>query len=151
ATYDREREAAEMAEGARLAVAGTALAEIGGLGLGAIIAALGASAFDVTGILAGATVMAIGLLILPSRRRKAKIELSEKLAALRRELVSSLTAQFDREMRRGTQRIEDTVAPFSRFVRSERAKVETRQEVLTELEAHILGLRRHLEGERVVD
>ncbi len=152
ATYDREREAAEMAEGARLAVAGTALAEIGGLGLGAIIAALATtSAFDITGILAGATVMAIGLLILPTRRRKAKVELSEKLAALRRELMSSLTAQFEREMRRGTQRIEDTVAPFSRFVRSERAKVETRQEVLTELEAHILGLRRHLEGERVVD
>ncbi len=146
ATYDREKEAAEMADGARMAVAGTALAEIGGLGLGAIIAALGASAFDITGIVAGVTIMTIGLFILPSRKRKAKQELGEKLAKLRQELVSSLSGQFDREMRRSTQRLEDAVAPFSRFVRAERGKIESRREALDDLEGQILGLQQQLGG-----
>ena len=145
AGYDKEVEAAKMAEDARMAVAGTALAEIGGLGLGAIIAALGVGAFDVTGIVAGVTIMTVGLLILPARRRRAKQELAEKLATLRQDLMQSLTNQFEREMRRSSQRVEDTVAPFSRFVRAERTKIEARQNQLAELEAHILGLQRQLE------
>jgi small GTP-binding protein len=143
--YDKEVEAAKMAEDARMAVAGTALAEIGGLGLGAIIAALGVGAFDVTGIVAGVTIMTVGLLILPARRRRAKQELAKKLATLRQDLMQSLTNQFEREMRRSSQRVEDTVAPFSRFVRAERTKIEARQNQLAELEAHILGLQRQLE------
>ncbi len=146
AGYDKEVEAAKMAEDARMAVAGTALAEIGGLGLGAIIAALGVGAFDVTGIVAGVTIMTVGLLILPTRRRRAKQELGEKLATLRQDLVQSLTHQFEREMRRSSQRVEDTVAPFSRFVRAEQTKIEARQDQLAELEAHILGLQRQLES-----
>jgi len=145
AGYDKEVEAAKMAEDARMAVAGTALAEIGGLGLGAIIAALGVGAFDVTGIVAGVTIMTVGLLILPARRRRAKQELAKKLATLRQDLMQSLTNQFEREMRRSSQRVEDTVAPFSRFVRAERTKIEARQNQLAELEAHILGLQRQLE------
>jgi hypothetical protein len=41
--------------------------------------------------------------------------------------VGGLTSQFDREMRRGIQRIEDTVPPYGRFVRAERQKLESYQ------------------------
>lgn len=146
AGYDKQMEAAKMAEDARMAVAGTALAEIGGLGLGAIIAALGVGVFDVTGIVAGVTIMTVGLLILPTRRRRAKQELANKLAGLREDLMQSLTNQFEREMRRSSQRVNDVVAPFSRFVRAERTKIEERQTQLAELEAHLLGLQRQLKG-----
>jgi hypothetical protein len=148
ASYDREREAAELAESARSAVAGTALLEIGGLGIGAIILAATSVAWvDVTGILAGLTFMTLGLLILPARRRKANQELESKLAELRRKLVGNLTEQFNREMRRGAQRIEDTIAPFGRFVRAEGDRLETHQTTLVELEAHIVGLQAQLKLE----
>jgi small GTP-binding protein len=146
ASYDKEKEASELAEAAQSAVAGAALLEIGGLGLGAAVVALISNAFwDATGILAGLTFMAVGLLVLPARRRAANKELEEKLSGLRQKLVGSLTDQFNREMRRGTQRVVDTVAPFTRFVRAEKAKYEQQQTTLEELEAHITGLRNQLE------
>jgi small GTP-binding protein len=146
ASYDKEKEAHELAEAAQTAVASAALLEIGGLGLGAAVVALISNAFwDATGILAGLTFMAVGLLVLPARRRAANKELEEKLSGLRQRLVGSLTDQFNREMRRGTQRVVDTVAPFTRFVRAEKAKYEQQQATLEELEAHINGLRNQLE------
>ena len=145
--FDREKEAAEMAESARSAVAGVALLEIGGLGIGAVVAALATATWlDVTGIAFGVTFMALGLLVLPARRRRANQELETKLNTLRHKLVRSLTDQFDREMRRSTQRIEDTVAPYARFVRAEQEKLEKQQNELVELEAQISGLRSQLQA-----
>jgi hypothetical protein len=122
--FDREKEAAEMAESARSAVAGVALLEVGVLGIGAVVAALATATWlEVTGIAFGVTFMALGLLVLPARRRRANQELETKLNTLRHVLVRSLTDQFDREMRRSTQRIEDTIAPYARFVRAEQEKL----------------------------
>jgi hypothetical protein len=92
--------------------------------------------------------MTLGLLVLPARRRKANQELESKLAELRRKLVGNLTEQFNREMRRGAQRIEDTIAPFARFVRAEGGRLESNQTTLVELEAHITGLQAQLKLER---
>lgn len=149
-TYDQDKEAAEMAEAARNAVVNTGLAGVGvGLGV-AIAAAAHVLWLDVTGILAGVAAAALGLLILPARRRKAKQELSEKLAELRLKLVTGLTDQFEREMRRGAQRIEDTLAPFTRFVRAENDKIASQREALVELEAHVIGLQAQLKREDAV-
>ena len=146
ATYDKELESARLAEGAREAVVNTGL--IGGIGVGigaAVLLATQVVWIDVTGVLAGLTALTFGLLILPSRRKQAKAELASKLAELREKLVSSLTEQFEREMTRGHRRIEDTVAPFSRFVRAEQSKIGGRREKFTELEAHIVGLKSQLQ------
>jgi hypothetical protein len=143
-SYDKDREAEQMADSARQAVVSTGLAGVG-VGLGVAIAVAAHVVWvDVTGILAGVAAFTIGLLILPARRRKAKAELEDKLAELRQKLMGSLTDQFDREMRRGTQRIEDTVAPFTRFVRAEQDKIGAQRDQLVELEAHIVGLRAQL-------
>lgn len=144
ATYDKEHEAEQLAISARQAVVNTGLAGVGvGIGTALTLAAT-AAWVDVTGIVAGVLAATLGLLILPSRRRKAKAELEEKLAELRTKLMTSLSEQFEREMRRGAQRIEDTVSPFARFVRAEEEKLEGQRNVLAELEAHLTGLRRHL-------
>lgn len=144
ASYDRDKEAELIAEAARTAVFNTGLAGIG-VGVGVAIAAAAHVVWlDVTGILAGVTAAALGLFILPSRRRKAKKELAEKLTALRRDLTTSLTEQFEREMRRGAQRIEDTIAPFTRFVRAESERLSAQQAALIEIEAHIVSLQSQL-------
>ncbi len=144
-SYDQTREAAELAASARQAVVNAGLAGVGA-SLGVIIAIVAHTAFlDFTGIIAGVAAAALGLLILPARKRKAKAEFSEKLTDLRTRLVSNLEQQFDREMRRSTQRIEDTIAPFDRFVRSERDRLTKRQSSLQSLSGEISDLIRHLE------
>ncbi|MBK8902620.1 MAG: dynamin family protein [Anaerolineaceae bacterium] len=152
-SFDKEKEAAELAEVARSAVIGTGLAgAAGAAGLGlAITGGLHLVFLDVTGIVAGIAFATLGALILPARRRRAKKELEEKLAALRQKLVGSLTEQFTREMSRGAQRIEDTIAPFARFVRAENDKISAQRDELVELEAHISGLQAQLRLKEIAE
>ncbi len=150
-TYDKEKEAAEMASAARTAVVNTGLAGVG-VGLGVLITVVAHTAFfDYTGIFAGIAAAALGLLVLPARKRKAKAEFAQKLAEMRQKLVSSLTDQFTREMRRGAQRIESTIAPFARFVRAENDKISTQRDELVELEAHISGLQAQLRLKEIAE
>jgi hypothetical protein len=93
------------------------------------------AAADVTGILAAGMVAALGLLILPHRRQKAKAELKETIETLRTQLMAALTGQFEREITRSLSRIDDTVAPYTRFVRAERdhlTETETRVQALAD-------------------
>ncbi|UCG24314.1 MAG: dynamin family protein [Chloroflexota bacterium] len=146
ASYDKEKEAADIAEAARASVASAALLEVGGLTVGAAIAVLATATWlDVTGIAFGITFMTLGLLVLPARRRRANHELETKLRTLRQTLMRDLTEQFEREMRRSTQRIEDVIAPYARFVRAERDRLEGQQTALGELESKITGLRLQLQ------
>ena len=145
ASYDQNREAAELADAARAAVVNAGLAGVGA-SIGVIIAVVAHAAFlDFTGIFAGVAAAALGLLILPARKRKTKAEFSAKLADLRTRLVGNLEQQFEREMRRSAQRIEDTVAPFDRFVRAERDRLTAQQATLQELAGSVSDLTRQLE------
>ena len=145
ATYDKDREAEELAHSARQAVINTGLAGVGvGLGV-AVVVATHAAFLDFTGIFAGVAAAALGLLIIPARKRKAKQEFSEKLDDLRSKLVDSLSAQFDREMRRSTARLEETIAPFTRFVRAEEAKLLAHQEQLGVIQSQMNGLQAMLD------
>ena len=109
-----------MSEAVHRAVTGTTLVEAGAVGLGAAVALLASStAADVTGILAAGVMAALGLFILPHRRRRAKAELKHKIAAMRSELMRALADHFEREADRGRRRLDETVAPYTTFVRAE--------------------------------
>ncbi|MEW6672369.1 MAG: dynamin family protein [Thermodesulfobacteriota bacterium] len=145
ASYSKERESTKLAESAREAVVNTGLVGFGGAGMGAAIAVLVHTAWaDVTGILTGLAAVTLGLLILPTRRQKAKKQLSQKLADLREKLMTGLSEQFDREIRRGVQRIEDAVAPYSRFIRAEKENIAQRRDQFKALEGRIGGLQDQL-------
>jgi uncharacterized membrane protein YuzA (DUF378 family) len=145
ASYSKEKESTQLAESAREAVVNTGLVGFGGAGMGAAIAVLVHTAWaDVTGILAGLAAVTLGLLILPTRRQKAKKQLSQKLAEVREKLMTGLNEQFDREIRRGVQRIGDAVAPYSRFVRAEKENITQRQDRFKALESRIDGLQNQL-------
>ncbi len=147
ATYNKHAEAEKLAASAREAVVNAGLISGAGIGLGAAVALLTtAVAADVTGILAGVFGVTLGLLVLPSRKRKAKRDLAEKLAELRKQLMAGLRTQFEREMQRGARRVEDAVAPFSRFVRAEQTKIEDQRGNFVELDAHIVGLKSQLQA-----
>lgn len=147
AGYRKEEESTKLAGMAREAVVNTGLVGFGGAGLGTAIAVLIHAAWaDVTGILAGLAAVTLGLLILPTRRQKAKKQLARKLADLREKLMTGLTEQFEREIRRGIQRIEDAVAPYSRFIRAEKENIGRRQDLFRSLESRISGLQNQLES-----
>ncbi len=146
-TYDREAEAARLADSVQVAVAGTALVEVGAVGLGAVITHLAASAaVDLTGILAASVVAVLGLFILPNRRHDAKRELRGKIAALRERLMGALTAQFDREIEGSVHRIGESIAPYTRFVRAERERLEGARGALAGLRAGLERLRARVDA-----
>jgi small GTP-binding protein len=123
--YDREAEARSMAEGAQTAVAALAATEVSAVGLGTLITILATTASaDATGIILASVIALLGLFIIPARKRKAKAELREKISNLREKLTLSLRTQFEHEMERGIVNIKDAIAPYSRFVRAEQAKLE---------------------------
>ena len=124
-TYDRTRESAALAEGARGAVAAAAAAGAGALGLGALVTAVATTAAaDVTGLLMASAVAALGFFILPAKRRQGKAEMRGKITAMRDRLASALRSQFEEEIRRSAGRIRESVGPYSRFVRAEGQKLD---------------------------
>jgi len=125
ASYDKEAEAKEIAESVRMAVAGAALLEVGAVGLGTLLTiALSSTVADFTGILAASVVAVLGLFVLPAKRRRAKADLRAKIEDMKGRLMATMTAQFEREMERSLHRLEEAIAPYTRFVRAEREKLE---------------------------
>ncbi|HUO86469.1 MAG TPA: dynamin family protein [Thermoanaerobaculia bacterium] len=144
--FDRDRAAARLAESVQSAVAGAALLEASGIGLGAAIAAIATSTVvDVTGILAATTLVVLGLAVIPSRRRRAKLDLHAKIGRMRRDLMSTLTERFDEEVASSILRLEEAIAPYTRFVRAERTRLDAEREQLTTLDAEIADLSNRIE------
>ncbi|MEN8171313.1 MAG: dynamin family protein [Chloroflexota bacterium] len=133
-TYDKTFEAENMAQGAQNAVAAAAAIEIGAIGLGTLIATIATTvAADVTGILLASLMAALGLFIIPAKRRKAKKEMHLKISSMRTQLTQALRTHFEKEIDRSMKEIQKTIAPYTRFVRSERKKYEETQTTLQEI------------------
>jgi small GTP-binding protein len=146
-TYDKDAEATRMAESVQVAVAGTALVEVGAIGLGAILTHIAVTAAaDFTGILAAGTIAVLGFFILPNRRHDAKKELREKIEALRTHLMGSLTGQFDREIEASLRRIDEAIGPYTRFVRSERDRLTEVHGELKSVDEALVRLRSRVEA-----
>lgn len=121
--YDKKREASQIARGAQNAVAATAALEVGAIGLGTVVTIIATTvAADVTGILLASLVAALGLFVLPARRKNAKKEMRSKVSQMREQLIRALRTHFEAEIGRSLQNIQETIAPYTRFVRSERDK-----------------------------
>jgi small GTP-binding protein len=122
-TYDKNREAKAIAESAQTAIAASAAMEAGALGLGALLTTLATTAAaDVTGVLMASVVAALGLFIIPARRRQGKMKMLEKIASVRTRLINALRAQFEKEINRSVQHINEAIAPYTRFIRAESDK-----------------------------
>ncbi len=147
ASYDRVAEARRIADDVQKAVTGTALVEVGAVGLGAAVALLASStAADVTGLLAAGVMAALGLFILPHRRRRAKAELKQKIATMRSDLMTALTGHFEQEAERGRHRLDETIAPYTRFVRAESERLVRERDQLDELRVCVDTMQARVDG-----
>jgi hypothetical protein len=146
-TYDREAEAKHLAEGVRDAVAGAAIVQVGAVGLGTIlVVALHTALADFTGILAAGTLAVVGLLIIPTKRRRAKRDLDKKLEDLRQRLTEAMSEEFERELARSLRRLREAIAPYTRFVRAEQQKLARIEGELSEIKAGLGQLRTQIQN-----
>ena len=145
-SYDRRREAQALADGARNAVAAAAAVSAGAVGFGALVVAIATTAAaDATGLIMASLVGTLGFFIIPAKRRRAKEELRIKIGALRDKLSSSLREQFGMEILKSGNRIRESVAPYSRFVRAEGENLQAVQSELGEATAALAALRSRIE------
>lgn len=146
-SYDREAEALKLAQDVQRAILQTAAVEAGAIGLGAILVVILNTTFlDVTGVLSASALAALGLYVLPYRRQKVKAQLRARIGDLRQRLDSAISRQFETELAASVQRIREAIAPYTRFVRVEREKLETLSASLKGAEGEWNDLRREVDG-----
>ena len=140
--YDSEKEARELAAQVETAVATTALLEVGAVGLGALVtAAVLSTSLDVTGILAAGTLAIVGFFVIPYKRRQAKDKFKEKMETLQTNLTNTLTTQFNKEAGRAVERLKEGIVPYTRYVRTERERIEKSEDILARLKQRLSALR----------
>ncbi len=145
-SYDQEVEASQLADDLQAAVGYTAAVEIGAIGLGAALTYIfTTAALDVTGLTAAGLVAVMGLFVIPARRRQVKEDLHIKIDTMRENLMKALTAQFDQELDRGLRKLEEAIAPYTRFVRGERQNLEQMRAELEEIRGALTRLRAEIE------
>jgi small GTP-binding protein len=141
-TYDRNKEASELAASVEAAVAQTALMEVGAVGLGTLVTiAVVSSTLDITGIIAAGTLAILGFFVIPYKRKQAKEKFQEKMVTLRTKLLSALTTQFTNESENAIARLKEGVAPYTRYVHGERERIEKAAHTLARLKQTISELR----------
>lgn len=145
-SYDREAESLKLAQEVQMAIIQTAAVEVGALGLGAIlVAVLNTTLLDITGILGAGVVAALGLYVLPARRGKVKRELRQRVSLLRDQLSNTMTRQFDDELNDSVQRLREAIAPYTRFVRVEREKLDRMSADLQDARSRVNAIRAEIE------
>jgi chromosome segregation ATPase len=98
-------------------------------------------AIDVTGILLAGAMAVLGVFIIPARRRQAKTDMHGKVAEMRKRLLESLETQFGKEIERSLHRINEAIAPYTRFIRADQDKMESGQTALEEISRRAERLR----------
>ena len=143
--FDTEREARQIVDSVKEAVTTALGVNVLAIGLGGIlVAAFTTAALDVTGILT-ATVFAIaGWLIIPARRRKLIADFETKIEKLNEDLSTLLSAKFEEQLGRYERQLLEVVAPYERFLETERTKLETGLGELREAEREVGALERRV-------
>jgi len=122
--FNRDSEAKQIAEDAQLAVAASAAIEVGALGLGTLVTVLATTASaDLTGILLAGLTATLGFFIIPTKKKQAIKLFNEKVYAIRNQLSFSLKEEFTRQIDYVIDNIQETIAPYERFIKAENQKL----------------------------
>ncbi len=141
-SYDREAESLKLVQEVQRAIIQTAAVEVGALGLGALLVVLmHTTLLDFTGVLGASAIAALGLYVLPYRRAKIKTNLRERIGQLREQLNTAMSRQFEKEMSDSIQRLREAIAPYTRFVRVEREKLDQLDGSLRTVETQVAQIR----------
>lgn len=147
--YDVESEANQLADSVRNAVATVAVAEVGAVGLGAIVVAAASTvAVDVTGILAASLLAGLGLFVLPNKKRQARRDFHAKAEELQERVIEVMREAFEHELARSIDRVNEAIAPYTRFVRTQYDHLELMRTELNKVDTDMRALRHRIGEER---
>lgn len=143
--FDTENEARGIVDSVKAAVAQTFGVNVLALGLGALfITVFTTAALDVTGILT-ATIFAIaGWLIIPARRRHLISDFETKIAKLNEDLAALLRTKFEEQLARYEQQLLEVIAPYERFLETERARLESGLSELRSADGEVTALEKRV-------
>lgn len=143
--YRPDDEAVVLREEIQLALQQTALASLGGVGLGAgLVLILQSLAADVTGVVAGLVAAILGLSILPRRKDQAKSRLRERLGEVRSSLEAALKQALRLELERSAERFRALYRPTCSGLEATQQRLSQQIQELQALEQEALKLREQL-------
>lgn len=145
-SFDVEAEASQLRDFIQESLRGTALAEVGVMGLGLTILLVAQKiAFDILGIFATLFGAILATSILPRRKELAKTRLRERLAELRSTLEGALSETLETELRRTHERFNSLYrTPCTRLENTRQATLANLQ-MLADLKQEALELRGRLD------
>ena len=139
--FDTGREAREIVTSVKEAVMTAFGVNVLAIGLGGIIvAAVTTAVLDFTGVLTATLFAIAGWLIIPARRRHLIKEFEEKISQLNADLAALLKNKFDEQLVRYESQLLEVVAPYERFLETERTKLESGLKSLHEAEQEVATL-----------
>ncbi len=144
-SFDAEAEANQLRDFIQESLRGTALAEVGVMGLGLTILLVAQKiAFDILGIFATVFGAILATSILPRRKEVAKARLRERLTELKNTLEQALSETLNTEMHRTRERFNSLYrTPCARLENTRNATLANLQ-TLEELKKRALELRARL-------
>ncbi|MEZ0332687.1 MAG: dynamin, partial [Gemmatimonadales bacterium] len=144
--YDREAEARAIANEVQGTFATTALAQAGAIGLGTLVVTVVTwAAADVTGILLAAALAVGGFWVIPRKRRQAIKDFQQRIGDLRTRLRDGMTRQVHQEISQSTERVNEAIAPYRRFVQSQQQRINEARAELVATEDALVRLRGDIE------
>jgi small GTP-binding protein len=139
--FDTDREAREIVTSVKEAVMTAFGVNVLAIGLGAIIvAAVTTAVMDFTGVLTATLFAIAGWLIIPARRRHLIKEFETKISQLNEDLAGLLRAKFEEQLTRYENQLLEVIAPYERFLETERAKLQSGLASLREAEQEVAAL-----------
>jgi hypothetical protein len=143
--FDTEREAREIVTSVKEAVMTAFGVNVLAIGLGGIfIAAFTTVALDFTGVLTATLFAIAGWLIIPARRRHLVKEFEAKITKLNEDLAALLRTKFEEQLARYESQLLEVVAPYERFLATERTKLESGLQALRGAEDEVRTLERRV-------
>jgi hypothetical protein len=119
----------------------------GAVGLGVVLTSIFTTALlDVTGISAATLLFTASFFILPYKRKRAIEEFRLKVENLREGMRSVFEDKSADEINRAIEKIEEALEPYTRFVKSERSKVEERSTNLSQIVERLSYIKREIEN-----
>ena len=143
--FDTEREAREIVTSVKEAVMSAFGVNVLAIGLGGIfLAVFTTAALDFTGLLTATLFAIAGWLIIPARRRQLTKEFEEKISKLNHDLAALLRTTFEEQLTRYERQLLEVLAPYERFLDTERKKLDSGLTSLREAEREVSTLERRV-------
>jgi len=143
--FDTELEAREIVASVKEAVMSAFGVNVLAIGLGGIfLAVFTTAALDVTGVLTATLFAIAGWLIIPARRRHLVRDFETKISTLNEDLAALLRKTFEEQLTRYERQLLEVLAPYERFLDTERKKLDTGLTVLREAEGEVSALERRV-------